>query len=157
MTSSFRKDLEESAIIEQQCIPVLSKKLRRKLKLAPPGCVEYDLISGGKKPITVEIKYDKMSAKTGNFAFELFRQNVSDNYMVPTGLLSTRATWWAQATNSGKIYLFKTDKLQKTIDKTMRGLGGIQARYVLGGDDSRTMMCLISIEALQNLCEILDF
>lgn len=77
---------------------------------------KYDLkCKLGGKWITIEVKYDMMAAKTGNWAIEYYNTRSKK----PSGISVTEAILWAHVVLDGDnktLWMIKTKNLKKFID-----------------------------------------
>lgn len=84
----------------------------------------------------IEVKYDKMSKKTGNMAIEYWNSKQDK----PSGITSTLAKFWAhivfdKGTNVMKVYMAEVSKLREWIAKhaPLKKIKG-------GGDDNADLL-----------------
>lgn len=98
------------------------------------------------KVITFEVKNDKMSERTGNFAIE-FWNNYSN---IASGIESTKAEYYI-IVDSQYYYMVRTDALKKYIEDNENIM------KIKGGYENRASMYLIpkdDIIQYMNICEI---
>jgi len=65
------------------------------------------LIKKGNKEITIEVKFNSMFLKTGNFAVEFECRGK------PSGINTTKSNYWVFVDSNDKIYCIKTEKLRE--------------------------------------------
>lgn len=140
---NFRKDLEESKVAEVVIKKFLEGKHEKPVLPLPrerQGDGDLDL-----GDFTVEVKFDKMAASTGNLCFEM--ANGSGKL---TGIAATKAkyVYYVVPQSSGyTIYEFEVDGLRAFLfDKSNAG----KLRVVNGGDRRAYSLMLLSIENVRN-------
>ena len=104
---------------------------------------------------SVEVKADKMWAKTGNLAFEYMRYDMQFDDEILTGLLDTKAHWWCNilchATNpktSSGIRIWETKRIKYVLSLLLEQ-GRAWVRKGIG-DGGRTSIIVAPVE---HLCE----
>lgn len=134
---NFRKDLEDSKLAEVVVKKFLEAKLNREIPtLAKERQGEGDLDVG---EYTVEVKYDKMAASTGNLCFE-----VANGAGKSTGVAATKAKfiYYVVPRKAGfSIYEFDTNNLRSFLFDTGNSS---KMRIVNGGDRRAYTLMLVS-------------
>jgi hypothetical protein len=93
---------------------------------------DYDIVFDfGKRVYKVEVKYDKMSNKTGNIAIEFFNAKKGE----ASGISVTCADLWAQVLSPTELFITSVTRLRGYTEKT-------KPKRVIyaGGDDNSDMM-----------------
>lgn len=90
-----------------------------------------------KTSIHMEVKFDKMSNKTGNLCFELF-----DHKNEPSGVLATKAHLMVYMLTENKLLEFDVPELKKFVEKH---LVTKQYKILKGGDGRMFKMMLVPI------------
>lgn len=154
---SFHKDLEQSvqavkAVVHDYTFPgsivriVESKEEQIRGDLAWRYSNESHL-----NEEFIEVKYDIMSGKTGNFCFEIF--NGSGR---PTGILRTTADTIVYVVNSDNgytLYNFNANELREWIFNPAQYN---KVRLVSGGDGGRYKMLLVKKSDIESLAEVTE-
>ncbi len=140
---NFRKDLEDSKCAEVVIKKFLEAKHNREIHALPKERQgEGDLDIGD---YTVEVKYDKMAASTGNLCFE-----VANGKGKTTGIAATKARYIYYVVprdDEYHIYEFSTESLRLFLfDSANAG----KIRVVNGGDRKAYTLMLLSIENVES-------
>jgi len=130
---SFNKDYKEGREIEEKILKVVRKKYP-KAKLSDGNVPEFDLFIPEISK-TVEIKFDRLAEKTGNFVIEV---EFDDR---PSGLEGTTADFWLIYFNK-VAYLLETESLRYLVRESKR------KRFVFGGFEKKSKLVLIPVEEI---------
>lgn len=107
---------------------------------------DFDIFVNEKN--SIELKYDVMAQKTGNFAFEVRYKGKDENNdgksWKPSGVSVTKANWFVSCDHY-KFYFFETEKLRDYIKTNWPTIV-----KKLGGDDFKSQVCLIRKEVIVN-------
>ena len=141
MHYNFRKDLEEGQKVEQEVAEKL-KNERGALNIKFNKTKEYDISCWMPEwgEILIEVKYDKMSEKTGNIGIEYEDRNKS------SGINVTTADKWIIKT--GDDFLVIDVPVLKQLIKDSKYF-----KDVSGGDVRRTKMYLFKKILFKEYCE----
>ena len=130
---NFYKDLEIGELVEQKVIDLLKKDYPtiKALKEYNSG---FDLVDDN--GYTVEVKFDRLSEKTPNTAFEYLYKSS------PSGISTSKALDWAQIlyfNNNWIISIINTDQLRMFLKNNWEHLEKIN-----GGDNNDSRLILIN-------------
>jgi len=103
---------------------------------------------------SVEVKADKMWAKTGNLAFEYGRYDMSIDDIIRTGFMATNAHWWCNVlvspvdtSKSLGIRIWEVHRLKYMIKHLLSQ--GRAWTHTMSGDGGRTSLVLVPLDCLQ--------
>lgn len=148
MKTKFKKDLHVGKFAER-LVQQKFKDCGIELANSESGDEYKDLHN---KEFSIEIKYDVMSSRTGNLAFEFY----NPQKLVYTGIAVTKADLWIQVIKSSEQYDIlscSTNKLKDFIRNNK------PKRIVHGAGDGNASVVLYSISevsCLTNLNSVLD-
>ena len=115
---TFKQDLELGKKIEHiVCDHIIKKKYPNSFVVDGYN-KEFD-IEIPEKGVTVEVKYDQLSDKTGNYMFE------TEYDGKPSGIETTTANWWLQVDNQRTIWIDSTALKYILKDIRVTKMGGI--------------------------------
>lgn len=138
---NFRKDLVESEVSVKRTVQLLEAKGAKLLETC--FTKDYDIkMFINDRELTVEVKHDIMSTKTGNVAIELMSRDK------PSGITTSKADMWVYQIGED-FYAISRAQLQKEAGKT-------GYRIVNGGDKNTSVIILIPVTKFVSLCKKLN-
>ena len=90
--------------------------------------------------VTVEVKYDEYENRSGNIAIEVFNTRLNK----PSGIMATKAYFWAHVLKNGEIYLTTTKKLKEYARRRK------PHRVIASGGDNNAKLYLYRSEKILN-------
>jgi Holliday junction resolvase len=93
------------------------------------------------KSITLEIKHDKMAAKTGNVAIEYY----NSKQCKPSGIYVTKAKWWVHKID-GVMWICEVEKLIN-FTKTEKA-----DKMIVGGGDKNADLFIYRVDRFTDIC-----
>lgn len=152
----FVKDFEEGRVAEKFVMDLLSEQYSDRGFAAHISELPRERQSEGDfevvidKPVddtfTVEVKFDKMAAKTGNLCFEF-----ANGKGKPTGIAATQADTVVyivpQSDSSVNLYWFNSDELR---DYLRDSDNSSKIRVVQGGDRRAYTLLLLSTDSVES-------
>lgn len=124
---SFKTSLKEGNLGQKYFTDILDSL---SIKWESSNDIHYDIIIINPIVITVEIKNDLFSAKSGNIAIEFWNSKQNK----PSGINATTATYWVHVLSQNEIWVIKTLDLKK-ICLTLKPLRTIKS----GGNNNSNM------------------
>ncbi|WP_316841391.1 hypothetical protein [Pedobacter gandavensis] len=150
---SFQQDLKTAQAVESE---VQNKYILSGYTASTTASLgqfsAYDLVisSGGTQCYTLEVKYDNKAPDTQNVAIEIEKVNPLGGFL-PSGLSITEADYQVYKID-GVFYIIPTENLKNILKDLNREKVLI---IVLGGDNKKSRLALMSFYTFKKECEIL--
>ena len=132
----MREELKKGERIEIEFLKIIQKKYPKARKIRGYW-KDYDIYVP-ETGETYEVKYDIMSDRTGNFAFEYKHKGEW------SGIATTKSNYWVQA-DEDYFYVFKTNDLKMFLRASWKYLQRID-----GGDNKWSRLIIIDKDDITN-------